>query len=546
MQSLWTSSLLDGSNMKGIPENPFFVSPVRSENAGVDFLALGAVGERLIAVGLPGITNVTRYLRPYMVASWIVWRFNENLKELSAQGKRLPAHERTLFRAFREKVELMFSWCNRGTVATIGNRRIYPQSQQPVEASFENPIFGPVNRASWFAAAAYGPSFSQENGLGFVAAHKSVFVPTSTGDRAARILDSIMARHPAAHARAASLTDKEISLRDVKSLQDALSLGGITAKERQLFRSVLYQEDKVGVWDGSHGNRATSIALILAAVREGKALSADEIRQTMALGLTPKGRTIHDEKLEPMRRLWFVLSLRQLQRVALERLLRWLEFQLFEHRPWCDIAVLEAVAERMVEEQWPAAKQLTVGECLDVLRVEIQNHGGPSRAPLTEQRVDQFALRTKLETKPDERHSVIPASAVHALLVCAAVVDLCIGDRAFQEMLTMGGRERISLLTLMRFASERRRCVLGQFARDVLVHFVYAQHLQTAASRVEEGKNKFRYCVDDTGLKPLIPFDSINAQLGTPDRIAHVLYLLEQCGVIASVGEGEVRYTLAS
>ena len=58
---------------------PFFVDPVAPQNSGVDFLGLAAVGERLIGIALPGINNVTRYVRAYSMASWTAWKFDQLL-----------------------------------------------------------------------------------------------------------------------------------------------------------------------------------------------------------------------------------------------------------------------------------------------------------------------------------------------------------------------------------------------------------------------------------------------------------------------------------
>lgn len=513
------------------------MSPIRADISGIDFLSLGAVGERLIAAGLPGITNVTRYLRPYTVAAWIAWQFNEQLKEITRQHAALPKRKGPLFRAFREKAELLFTWCNRGAVGAIGNSRAYPDDTTPVQLSFDNEVFGPVNRASWFAAAAYGPSFSVAGGLGFIYPFESVYVPTPVGEEVARIIDKLMAAHPKAHSRISHLTESEGSLRDVESLQDALGLGAITAKERGLFRGVLYQESRVGTWDGLHGNRSTTIALILKALESAGSLQEEEIRQTIALGVTPTGENAVEARLVGMQRLWFALSLRQLQRVALERLLRWFEFQLLDMAgEWCDIDVVRTKLVETIKETWPQAQALTVRQCLEGLRTAITQGGGVFLAPLSDARLSQFELRRELAAKPDVGHKTIPARAILALLHCIAKSALCEDDKELVNMLKMGGRERVSLASLAEFARSRANQSIGDFAKDVLTHLVYAQHLQTAASRMEEGKNKFRFAMDEEGLRLLIPGTSINAQLGTPDRILHALYLMAECDLVRMDG----------
>jgi hypothetical protein len=357
---------------------------------------------------------------------------------------------------------------------------------------------------------------------------------------AARILDNLMARHPTAHQRISDITNHKASLRDVKALKDALRLDATTAKERALFRNAFYPEDKVGEWDMMHGNRATTIALILKALIIAEPLDEEQIRQSIALGITPNGEEIDDANLQSMRRVWFCLSLRQLERVALERLLRWLELKIFEllyH--WCDVDVLCEHLKQELQQSWPEALEQTVGDQLERLRRRIERAKGVQRAPLSNSKLSQFGLRAALELLDDSPD--LPSKAIYALLLCTAMTELCDGDKNLTEMLKMGGRERVSLLSLSRFARSRRDKTIGDFAQDVLTHLVYAQHLHTAATRVEEGKNKFRFAIDDSGLRPLITGDSVNAQLGTPDRILHALYLMEECGLVRTDDEG--RYS---
>jgi hypothetical protein len=478
------------------------------------------------------------------VAAWIAWRFNEHLKEITRQKAALPKRKGPLFKAFREKAELLFTWCNKGAVGAIGNSRAYPDTTKPVRLAFDNDLFGPVNKASWFAAAFYGPSFSLANGLGFVYPYESVYVPTPIGEEAARILDKLMEEHPTAHTRIAHLTDNEGSLRDVEALRNALDLGATTAKERALFRGVLYQESRIGTWDGSHGNRATTIALMLQALASAGPLGVEDIRQTIALGVTPAGKQLPYSRLQSMQRLWFALSLRQVERVALERLLRWLEFQLLElSGQWCDIDVVKGKLAENLKKTWPQSGTLTVGDCLEGLQSAITREGGVYRAPLSDSRLSQFKLRRELEATADAGHQGIPARAIYALLHCVASTELCEGDKELAPMLKMGLRERVSLAALTQFARSREKRSISEFAQNVLTHLVYAQHLQTAASRVEEGKNKFRFAMDDDGLRLLIPGTSINGQLGTPDRILHALYLMGECNLVKS--DDQMRYSVA-
>jgi hypothetical protein len=523
--------------MTSTQETAFFPNPPKAENSGVDFLALGAVGERLIAFGLPGITNVTRFLRPYSVASWITWEYNKGLIALS--GHKLTINERALFRRYREKVELIFSWANSDVVRSIGSRRSYPEHLNPVEMRFDNEVFGPPNQASWFAAAAYGPSFASSGGLGFISPHKGAYITTELGQQMAQALDTVLSQHVSAYKRISSLTNTELSRRDLNSLYDGLSLDSATDQEKRLFRAALYQEHLVGRIDGLHGNRATSLALMIRGLETAGPMEVNAVRQTMALGLSPKGKKIRLDDLEYMQKLWFVLSIRQLQRVALERLLRWFEITLAENMmKSCDLKfVQDAAASSLLSENTEANKTL-VGTLMDKLKSELEACGGPLHAMLQVSHLNAFHLRDELEnTTLNTHHKLIPSRSVSCLLYCAAITaSISSGDYA--DFLRIGGRERISLPWFLEFITQRRQQTLTMFIKEVISILIYAQHLQVAATRVEEGKNKFRFAFEDTGLQLLISPNSVNAQLGTPDRIVSALLLMSDCNLISMDANG--------
>jgi hypothetical protein len=342
-----------------------------------------------------------------------------------------------------------------------------------------------------------------------------------------------MSLHPTAHGRISHLLEHEGSQHDVAALGDALRLEATSANERDLFKQALFPEEKVGVWDMMHGNRATTIALILGALERTSPMSVESIRQTIALGHTPDGAAIVDSRLDRMRRLWFAVCIRQLQRVAMEKLLRWFELKLFDMLGrWCDIDVVCNALTRTLQETWAPSAELTVGASLEGMCKAIVDAGGLWQAPLNDPRVNQFALREELEQLSDAKSADIPSRAIYALLMCSAVTQLSQVEPELPQMFQIGQRERVSLATLDEFACSRANETLAAFARDVLTHLVYAQHLQTAASRVEAGKNKFRFATDDQGLRPLIAATSVNAQLGTPDRLLHALYLMDECRLI--------------
>lgn len=86
-------------------EHPVFVPRYRPDHGGNDFLGLRAVNTTLMGQCLPGINNVSQYLRPFSLIAWIFWKFYQLA---SAAHLKSPTNEQQ--RIWQEKVELLFTW----------------------------------------------------------------------------------------------------------------------------------------------------------------------------------------------------------------------------------------------------------------------------------------------------------------------------------------------------------------------------------------------------------------------------------------------------
>ena len=90
-------------NVQELPKGPHLLPEFDPGRGGVDFLGLRQVNLDLMAECLPGINNVTYYIRPYSVLSWIYWKFYENMK---ADAEDKPTAKELI--RFKEKVESLF------------------------------------------------------------------------------------------------------------------------------------------------------------------------------------------------------------------------------------------------------------------------------------------------------------------------------------------------------------------------------------------------------------------------------------------------------
>ena len=85
-------------------QGPYIVSEPPLISGGVDFLGLRQTNLDLMAEAIPGVNNVTRYVRPFSLMAWITWKY----RDLVA-GIPRAAHDK-MFPGFRERAETLFTW----------------------------------------------------------------------------------------------------------------------------------------------------------------------------------------------------------------------------------------------------------------------------------------------------------------------------------------------------------------------------------------------------------------------------------------------------
>src|SRR5262245_19907864 len=112
---------------------PIFVTPYRPDRGGVDFLGLRQVNIDMMSGVLPGINNVTWWIRPFSVLSWIYWKFYE----IASQQKiSHPSAEQ--LRSWKEKVETLFTWSHKlEGLQGLPGISFNPPGHGPVPLEFE-------------------------------------------------------------------------------------------------------------------------------------------------------------------------------------------------------------------------------------------------------------------------------------------------------------------------------------------------------------------------------------------------------------------------
>jgi hypothetical protein len=263
------------------PQAAFFLPPSSSENNGVDFLGLRQANLDMMAALIPGTNNVTSYIRPFSVLSWIFWKFHGMCEKA---GIDRPSSEE--MRLFRERIKVLFTWGARlEDTPNIPGKRAEPPSQGgPVALTFK--AWGRVQSStSLIAALWYGPASKTAAGLGFLEPYKAGFFrPTRRGIGLAEALDGVLRTDPAPYAKLIdTLAPVSATEDEARALRVLWGAPSPTHTERQVFREALFKESAAGDYATPLGQRSSTIALArLHLSQSAEALSKNMPRRTSA------------------------------------------------------------------------------------------------------------------------------------------------------------------------------------------------------------------------------------------------------------------------
>ena len=518
-----------------LPRSPVFVRALPAIVTGVDFLGLGAVNERLIADFLPGISNVTRYMRVYSVMSWVAWRFEQYFRdELQASTAQ---QVKTRYRAFQEKVELLFTWGNlRRGIGMVGSDRPYPDHDRDVSLSFAQ--FG-KSTISWMDAAVYGPSLKVNSGMGFLfEPTPGSYRPTEDGRALAAALDASL-QASKYYPRLADVSDHQGSRKVALDLAERWSVLDSTPQERRVFARVFAPEEATAPEGSTAATRAIALRLVRAAVAaRGGQVTEQGVREALARGFGAAGALRVAVAEKPAQALWAGLQVRQLQRLGHESLLRWVELSLFDPPVEVPNRTTLGLADLCAELAAHSYGMSSSGPLSDVTARLVEPLKGQTDLYLVGSRVPRVDPITALRrlsdvSRTEDEFKALPAAALDALCIAAMQAKHFAADQRYRRVLDLGLRDRLSLATLVDIFSQNQEKSLRDFFRLLIESCTVSQHLATAAARLEPGKNKFRLMPSEEGLKPLIRDGQIQRLNVTADRMQTALSLMADCGILA-------------
>jgi hypothetical protein len=517
-------------------EVPVFVSPYSAEQGGNDFLGLRQVNVDFMDECLPGFNNVTSYVRPFSLISWIYWKFHDLAASAHIDEPDLKQQQ-----VWQEKVEILFTWghiLNRmGGIPGTDSR---PPRSGAVSLDFESWKRIPTS-TSLMAAVQYGPAAKVSDGLGFIEPvpdARGMFRTTGFGIQLAEGLESSLIGTDTQKSLS-SLVRATGTEKDANKLFPSWSIQTPSRKEKNAFQLAFFDKNASDPKEAL-GRRSSTLRLILSALDHAShPLTVDEVRSAMFHQLGRR-KANGDGQDEVSWHKWIALQVRQAHRLAMEAILFWIEERLNHARDRETGSMIKRAME--VHALHPAIlppgptvsdvrKRLFTSNPmpLDVLISSSQRNGDYSLFEL----MGRILATIGHTTEESLMH------ALRILFLCAEYTDALEAMETVNKLLRHGGSERISLAYWRDFL---RRCAtlsLDEFLQLVFEQHVISQHLSVAARRFDGGTQRLRITIEEEGLTPLtarpLPLRV------TPDRLATALSLMSDCDLAKHTADW--RYT---
>jgi hypothetical protein len=516
-------------NPQDLPKGPYLLPEFDPGRGGVDFLGIRQVNLDLMAECLPGINNVTYYIRPYSILSWIYWKFYEGMKE---KGKETPA-ARDLIR-FKEKVESLFLWGHQlNKVTGVPGLRSKPREFQKDKANLSFKAWRrSAHNTSLQAAVQYGPSIKDRGGLGFIRhVDGDFYQATSAGAGLAGALDSVLQKRRAY----SMLVDFRENYASGAEASDLFKVWGVnerpSKREREIFAESFYDEQKINDAD-IVGRRSATLNLILSVLRQSKRpLDEDEIRQSMAFQRLPNGRVLKLEHgSQESAKMWLLLQVRQAQRIAMESLLAWVEHRILNHHERTAPAILHATQNSLNDGDAIVFSRPTCAAALKKLLGKLKTVGDYIAAASAENRLNLLWLSRELQRIVIEQRESICPTALKILLLVRQLTEWLSEETALKHEITRGGTARISMAYWRKVFDKNAGQPIENLLSVLIENLVLSQHFAVATNRFDGGRQRLRIILEEDGLEALV--DHPWRPRITQDRLATALSLLIDCGFV--------------
>jgi hypothetical protein len=483
-------------------DDPAFPEGAAAQPGGIDPLGLRQVNFDIMDRILPGLNNVARHVRPFVVVAWAA-RQAERVARHSGVGKVSP----DMLRDFVDRIEVIYAWSQflRDASADLPGRQVLVPIIRAETWRFGGPAWKRRRRDRRYSTAftapiTYGPAFKA---LGWVKpddVYREILYALPEVDAALDAFEATISAY-LDHPAFSQLGDVEVDADDVAIWGERWPLDKISPEEQAVFADRLL---------GAHADpaRRAGLTLMLAAVERLQSNDTVKVRAAMARPATASRKAA---EMGAVASLWRRLQVRQLFRLALESALHWIIGRLEQGPKTSDQLVREFISGC---EGWPGAAEpgawLTAGS----------GRGSPTKL--------MRVIQTASASGDDD-------GLVSAI---AEAVAFCLRETALDAEVN----ERTDRLPLSRALAEARAwsgASPAAFVRHVLESWVLAQHVYWSVgrglndARAGNGRILRLKVVLDEGGWDLVPgIGRGSPPVPTPDRLRSAMSLAEECGLI--------------
>lgn len=481
-------------------DEPAFVERAEVKIGGVDPLGLRQINFDLMDEVMPGLNNVARHVRPFVVVAW-AWR--RALQLAKANGSTL--FKATQLQDFVDRIEVMFvlSQMLRDKNVDLPGREYFARWLEESPLTFGGRAWKERRDERKYSTALsapiyYGPGLRM---LGWVrpdAVYSQVMLDTP---EVASALDSLEAElEPALkHEAFCVFGSVTVTRSRLKSWSDLWSLDKITPAEADVMSELLMGASAVA-------GRRLGMNLMLAASAYEKSTDVAILRAAMA-GAPAKFKP--PRELIEIRDVWRAVQVRQLFRLSLESLFYWTMLKLGNGVPWpIDALVREFLGSL------PSFGKASSGEWIrSLISVDL----GPTE------------LITRIQQAfESENHADLPLAIARGLAFCM------IEPNAAQSRIQQS--ERLPIARAQLEAGTRTDASVAELMRHVLESWVLAQHAYWSVGRgladARAGGRmllRLRVILDEGGWILAPGASSGNPPQPTPDRLETLISLAQEC-----------------
>jgi hypothetical protein len=532
--------------MTKIPNYPFLTTDFSPKGGGIDFLGLRLINLNILAnYLLPGINNATRDMGVYFLGAWIPWKF-------MALCKNKEQYKYSNFCAFQEAIEvaISFSLIDESPASSkfgiLRNRiGVEQKISLPNKLSFKEA--NRTSATSIYAAPLYGPSLRY---LGLIAGEaiaedgSSTGIPVTNDDKAT--VEIIKAADDSLKKSKNYFKINRVTIPKLNSdeIYD-LGLNGLNPaffrkKSKNTKRAFAIKLLPNGSAAKPHPRTLTA-KLIVKTLEMYDRFTTDQLREVWYTGHYENGYKFNPDNkfLKEHQKIWAIFMARQYQRYIIELFLRCFEIGLKN-----ELRSLEEIVDYFIN-LWNESSHTVPSTFDDILAAECEWIGSFDNFPTISNKWNKM-VHGEHEAHEFIEYTDNTEECIRACKMLARwwlrIYDwIEIGER--NDLLKLGGPDRISILYFFNWVKNKRSLVLPQFLKDFYSEHVFAQHIRIALSRFDGHVQRLRFVLGDNGIEPTESAKSKLAEAHPPwmrDRLDAFIGLLCDLSILNMDEQGHL------